>query len=765
MAALAAGPQPAGAGPAALAGWGGLALAAVFVALLALLARLLLALKRSKRALESELAERTAQNTASRRQLEAIFNTLPDMIWLKDAEGVYLDCNPQFERLYGAKRADILGKTDYDFTDRLQADSFRDNDRKAMHARQPRANEEWVTCAGESEPLLLETIKTPLIDTDGRLVGVLGIARDITARKRTEESLRESETRLTVALDATQVGIWDWDIAHDRWYASPTYFSMLGYEPTVGAADRKVWLDRLHPEDRVEAQRRIANVLRGNEVVYDYDARIRHADGSFRWCSTRGRVVSREADGLATRMLGVRIDIHELKTAEERIHWLAHYDLLTGLPNRTQLDHRMAHAIEAAQRTQSPLALIFLDLDRFKNVNDTLGHRVGDTLLIALAQRMRDALRDEDIVARQGGDEFVLALPGTDANAAAHVAKKLIESLARPCQIELHELVVTVSAGIAVYPDDAGDFETLFKCADIAMYRAKREGRNAYRFFTSEMQQRSARVLQIENALRRALERNEFWLAYQPQMALADGRVIGAEALLRWQHPELGAVSPAEFIGIAEDSGQIIEIGEWVLRTAVRQMRRWMDRGLPAMTIAVNLSALQFRQPDLPRRVTQILEEARLPGQYLELELTEGVAMDDPLGAIAVMNHLHEHQIRLSIDDFGTGYSSLSYLKRFPVYKLKIDQSFVRNLSQDPEDKAIVGAIVSLARSLGLQTIAEGVETEAQFAFVREQGCDQAQGYWFSKPLAAEAFEALVRSRSAEPAFGSPVLHLSHPGL
>jgi len=389
---------------------------------------------------------------------------------------------------------------------------------------------------------------------------------------------------------------------------------------------------------------------------------------------------------------------------------------------------------------------MFVDLDHFKNVNDTLGHRIGDELLIAVATRLKSTVRDVDTVSRQGGDEFVLILPDTDADGAAHVAGKLLEAVAQPYQIESFELTVTLSIGIAIYPGDGETFEVLAKCADAAMYRSKHDGRNTYRFFTTEMQARSAPNLHMENALRRALERKQLLLHYQPQISLRDGRLIGVEALLRWQHPELGMIPPADFISLAEESGQILLIGEWVLRSAVRQMKAWMDAGLAPMVIAVNLSAVQFRHPHLPELVTQILDEEKLAPQYLELELTEGVAMDDAPAAIALIDRLHARGIRMSIDDFGTGYSSLSYLKRFKVYKLKIDQSFVRDISKDPEDRAIVVAIISLANSLGLQTIAEGVETEGQLAFLREQGCNEVQGYYFSKPLPADEFLMFARA-------------------
>lgn len=441
-------------------------------------------------------------------------------------------------------------------------------------------------------------------------------------------------------------------------------------------------------------------------------------------------------------------DITERKQSESQIQRLAHFDTLTGLPNRTMLQDHFKYGLSLVKRNNGNLAVIFLDLDHFKDINDTLGHSIGDVLLIELARRLQSMLREEDTLSRLGGDEFILILPGTDVHGAANVSQKLLSIMAEPYHIEPYELTVTGSIGVALYPNDGTDLEILSQKADTAMYRAKQEGRNGYRFFTAEMQATSARNLRLVTALRHALNHKQLSLHYQPQLSIHDEHIIGAEALLRWQHPEFGSVLPTEFIPIAEDSGLILPIGEWVLREAVQQAKTWMENGHGPLIMAVNLSAIQFRHPDLPDLVTRILNEVGLAPEYLELELTEGVAMHDPQGAIAVMNNLHERGIRMSIDDFGTGYSSLSYLKKFKVYKLKIDQSFVRDISTDVEDKAIVSAIISMARSLGLQTIAEGVETIEQLGYLRDQGCDEVQGYLYSKPITADQFEQFLKNNS-----------------
>jgi diguanylate cyclase (GGDEF)-like protein/PAS domain S-box-containing protein len=578
---------------------------------------------------------------------------------------------------------------------------------------------------------------------------VLRRTADIAAATR---AARLSKARLNVTLEATQIAIWDWDLKRDRWYASRVYYTSLGYTPVRGRGDREVWMQRVHPEDQARVRSAIEAALTGVPRLYEYEARLQHADGSYRWMRVRGKVVERDEHGKASRLLGIRMDITEQKKTAERIQRLAHFDTLTGLPNRALLNERMSYAIPLAADNDEPIAVLALDIDKFKNINDTFGYHIGDDLLVEVAKRIQSLAREEDTVARIGGDEFVMVSVGTDAARAAQIAEQLLELLSTPFQTKHLELVVTPSIGIAMFPVDGRDFDTLFKCADTAMHRAKNSGRNHYRVFTPEMSIGSARNLLLENALRHAIERGELQLRYQPQVSLSDGRLTGAEVLLRWRHPDLGEVSPAEFIPITEDTGQILQIGTWVLRTATTQLRGWLDDGLPSINLAVNLSSTQFRDPNLAGLIRQILEEVGLPPRYLELELTEGVAMGDPLGAIAVINELRHLGIGIAIDDFGTGYSSLNYLKRFRAYKLKIDQSFIAGVTHAPEDRAIVSSIINLASGLGLQTLAEGVETAEQLAFLTAQGCGEAQGFYFSVPLPADEFEILARNWQLPPA-------------
>jgi diguanylate cyclase (GGDEF)-like protein/PAS domain S-box-containing protein len=879
-------------------------------------------LRNYRYSLEKLVDKRTAEISETKNQLHTLLDTIPDLIWLKDREGAYLLCNPMFERFFGAKEAEIVGKSDYDFVDKELADFFREKDRQAMQNGGPSINEEWLTFADGGHRSLHETIKTPVYDEAGILVGILGIARDITERHNNEIEIRhlakmyaslsqcnqaiihsatpqelfekicESAVKqggmamawialidsgtgllfpaasygddehylegLAISAEAddpsgrgpTGIAIreerpyWCTDFLNDPatepwhergelmgWKASaalpihqngdvigafmlysklPNAFDAMSRELIIEMttdisfamdvfdreAKRKAsendliqterlleemssmahiggwdfdakngtgtWtkeVARIHDLDP-KAQPSIEKGLSfyaeewlekiefaldeaiNKGVPYDLELKMTTAKGKEKWVRTIG--VPIVENGETIRVRGSLQDITAQKMAEERVHWLAHFDHLTGLPNRTLLTERVENAIHASNRTQNPVALLYLDLDHFKNINDSLGHNIGDELLIEVASRMQSVLREEDTLSRQGGDEFVIVLPDTDANGATHVAKKLIETVSQAYSIQYHELTVTPSIGIALYPIDGVDFNALYQAADAAMYRAKDGGRNRYSFFTAEIQARSVRTLELENALRNALSRNELELYYQPQISIDTQRIVGAEALLRWKHPTFGTVSPAEFIPVAEDSGQILAIGEWVLRSAIMQLKSWIESGMKPFVMAVNLSAIQFRDPKLVSQVLAILEELQLPAEYLELELTEGTTMEDPLHAIELMNELHDHGIRMSIDDFGTGYSSLNYLKRFQVYKLKIDQSFIRDITEDPDDRSIVNAIIKMANSLNMQTIAEGVESVEQLAFLHESGCNEVQGYYFSRPLPSEAFAQFV---------------------
>lgn len=454
----------------------------------------------------------------------------------------------------------------------------------------------------------------------------------------------------------------------------------------------------------------------------------------------------RNPDGLLTHYVAIFSDIGDYKRAEERLHFLAYYDPLTRLPNRVLLRDRFEQVAAIADRDRALLAVLFLDLDQFKNINDSLGHAVGDQLLLGVAERLRSCVRVSDIVSRAGGDEFVVVLNGIqDVGAVSEVAQKILCHVAEAFYVEAHELITSVSIGAAMFPNDGRDFDTLLKKADTAMYGAKEDGRNTCRFFAEHMNIATVERLQMQNGLRSGLLRNEFVLHYQPQFEMGSGRLIGAEALIRWNRPKHGPISPAQFIPVAESSGLIVPIGEWVLREACRQNRTWQDAGYAPMKVAVNLSALQFRRGDLVETVCGILDETGLAPEWLELELTESILLEDVGHVLTVIEALKLNHLTLSIDDFGTGYSSLAYLKRFAVDKLKIDQSFVRNLGVDKQDAAIVRSIIELGRGLNLRTIAEGVETDSQRVLLQAYGCNEAQGYLFGKPVPACEFNAHFR--------------------
>ena len=474
----------------------------------------------------------------------------------------------------------------------------------------------------------------------------------------------------------------------------------------------------------------------------------RHKEGHLypKWMKI---IALKDDEDRVTHYVSIATDISARKEAEESIEYLAYYDVLTGLPNRTLLQDRIKQQISAAHRDKQNFAVMFLDLDRFKYVNDSMGHAVGDQLLQLVSSRLLEKVREGDTVSRIGGDEFVILLRDTNADGAAHVAQGLLDSLSLPCDLNGIRFPVHATIGISLFPDNGSDIGTLLKQADVAMYRAKEEGRNNFRFFTDEMNTRINRIFSMEKDLRLALERNEFSLHFQPQMDITSGKICGAEALIRWDNPEKGRISPAEFIPIAEETGQIIPIGEWVLRTTCEKIAEWRQQGIQPFPVAINLSLRQLLQPDFAQQVAAMLERYGLLPNELELEFTESILLSEASIALDFMTNMRNLGVRLSIDDFGTGYSSLSYLKKMPVHKLKIDQSFIRDIHADMNDEAIVRSIIALGHHFNLSIIAEGIETREQLDFLQTLGCDEMQGYLYAHPLAENEFLRFVRDNNA----------------
>jgi len=564
------------------------------------------------------------------------------------------------------------------------------------------------------------------------------------------ENLRLSEARLAEAQRIARIGNWDWNVVTGELFWSDEVYRILGLEQGKDRPTYEAFLQIVHPDDRQAVTAAVDSALSGL-TSYRIQHRLVRPDGSVAFVEDTGEV-HHDGEQKPVRMVGVMQDITSSKESEEKIRHLSFYDQLTGLPNRTLLLDRLARALARAKRESQHVAVLCVDLDQFKVINDSLNHHIGDRLLKIVAQRLAGCVNETDTVARLGADEFVVVCScGGLLQDAAHMAGKIQEALAQRCLVDGQEFHVTASIGIGMFPNDGEDAETLMRNADIAMHHAKGNGRNRYQFFAQQMNQSAFERLTLENDLRLALEREEFELHYQPKIDIEAGCVSGMEALVRWRHPEQGMVSPAKFIPLAEESGLIVPLGVWILRAACRQAKEWLDAGLPPLRVAVNISPRQFAQPDLPEMVERILAETGLAASLLELEVTEGAVMDRAVESIDMLNRFKEMGVTLSIDDFGTGYSSLSYLKLFPIQYLKIDQSFVRDITADPNDAAIVTAVLAMAEGLKLGVIAEGVETAEQLAFLRRQGCREVQGYYFSRPLPAADFARFVREGKCFP--------------
>jgi diguanylate cyclase (GGDEF)-like protein/PAS domain S-box-containing protein len=614
---------------------------------------------------------------------------------------------------------------------------------------------------------------TPILDPQHRLIGTLAIylrhpgrpserdnqlikmathtaaiaiAKDRAERERVRAQavLRNRESMFRLVFENAAIGMTLANTEQKLMRSNRAFASMLGYTDAE-LRGRKV-ADVLHPDDSAE-RLRLYQSLEADEIDhFQADLRYLRKDGTLMWGRLTASRVPQEGD-MPQLNIGMIEDITERKRAEARIEYLATHDALTGLPNHNLMHDRLTQAMAHVRRTGTLLAILYLDLDRFKVINDGFGHSAGDAVIRAVAERLKSFVRDGDTVARQSGDEFLVLL--TDLRKPADVyivAQKVLAAFAAPLALQGRDIHIAASIGISVYPQDGQTTAALIENADAAMYRAKKLGGNSYQFFTSEMSEKTKRRVELETQLRLAIAHNQLHLVYQPKVEVVSGRIIGCEALLRWTHPELGAIAPAQFIPIAEESGQIVPIGNWVLRTAAAQNKTWLDAGLAPIVVSVNISARQFQQQDVSAWVFATLQDTGLAPERLELELTESLIAQDVEQAIHAINQLKSAGVKLSIDDFGTGYSNLGNLKRFQVDTLKIDQSFIRDVLTDADDASIALAVISLAHSLRMRVLAEGVETAEQYEFLRLHGCDEIQGYYFSKPVPAAEMAAMLQA-------------------
>jgi len=693
----------------------------------------------------TDITERRHTEEAQERQtriLQTILDNIPGGVSLIDGNLQLMACNEELKRLLDFPPelfADGLPSLETLFRFNAQRGEYGPGDPDQLvaellrRARNPVAHG-FERRRRDGTVLLVQGQPLP----DG---GFVTIYTDITARKRDEERLQLADKVFENCPEAIVIT----DLAHRIVSANPAFSAMTG----IAASDAQGTL--FHPDEAGDIANSVAlwNIINAHGAWSgETQGRRRNGEPYPRWLTVTG--VRDPATRQLTHFIAMFSDITERKRAEADIQLLAYQDTLTGLANRFSLSARLQQSVADARRNTQQLAVVFLDLDRFKHINDSLGHAVGDALLRQVAQRLRSAVREADTVARLGGDEFVVVLQSINgSNDAAHVAAKLLRQLSAPYVVQGTELHTTPSIGISLFPDDSNNPDALMRNADTAMYHAKAAGRARFQFYTEEMNRAATERLDLERKLRGALKRDEFELWYQPQFASGDGGLTGMEALIRWRHPEDGLIPPVRFVPIAEETGIILDIGNWVLGEACRQARRWLDEGLPPLRMSVNLSVRQLRDATLVDTVTRALADSGLDPSLLELEITESSVMERPDEAIALLQHLKDLGLQLAIDDFGTGHSSLSYLKLFPLNHLKIDRSFVSDIEHDANDAMIVAAAVSLAHNLGLTVIAEGVETAIQVERLRELGCDELQGYHFSRPLPVAEAGDYIRAHVA----------------
>ncbi|PMS17083.1 GGDEF domain-containing protein [Trinickia dabaoshanensis] len=690
--------------------------------------------------LNERLQDKASELSEARAHLMNVLHTIPDMVWLKSTSGEFTLCNHGVERFVGKSRTEILGRTDYDFFEVGLADFFREREKAAIGARCVCVTDEWVVSPATSERVLLETRRLPVLDEQGNVTGVLAVARDITERRRFDETLarREREFRTLVEHSPDTVARYDRNLR--RLYVNPTFAglaagglqALLGKTPTeYPGGPHTVLYERELEEVFVGASDR------------QFELRWQSADGN-QLCHLIRLTPELGPDGKVETVLAVGRDITELHASREKIHRMAYFDALTGLPNRRSFNETLrALASDAVQNRFT--AVMMIDMDRFKSVNDTMGHAVGDELLREAAARLLSSVRPGDTVSRFGGDEFAVLLPDVhNRRTIEQISTTIIQRLGERFVLNGKEVFISCSVGIALYPIDSADADDLLKYADSAMYLAKRSGRRGFRFYTNDLTVEAAANLALESQLRRAIERGELELHFQPQVAFRDSEVLGSEALLRWNRPGTGFIPPDQFIPVAEETGLIVDIGRWVLREACRAAAQW-NAGGARHTVAVNLSARQFQSRGFVPMVEKILAETGCHPQWLELEITESLLLDEDDSVAYALSAFKHMGLSIAIDDFGTGYSALSYLTRFPIDTLKIDRTFIQKVTSDRRHAELVKAILSISRCLGHRVVAEGVETMEQASFLNVYGCEVAQGFLYSRPLTKPEIGLLPR--------------------
>jgi diguanylate cyclase (GGDEF)-like protein/PAS domain S-box-containing protein len=697
--------------------------------------------------------------TARRKTLDAleeaelryrnIFEHASEGIFQSTRDGRYLAANPALAKLYGYDNVLELIRDLADIKHKLYIQPNRREDFLALIERNGEVlNFESEVYRRDGSRIWISENAHAVAGPDGEFICYEGTVQDISERKQTEAHLQ----LMAMVFSNSNEAIIVTDTNNRIIAANPAFTSLTGYQlaDVLGKNPRILSAGTTPPEVFADMWTCLHRDGAWQGELWD---RRKTGEAYPKWLSIS---LVRDNEGRVLNHIGCFIDISELKATQERIHHLAHHDTLTNLSNRFSLHEKLDQAIAFCKRNNMQLALMLIDLDRFKTINDTLGHQAGDELLVQVARRLSGSVRESDIVARLGGDEFVVALPGIGSPAdAAHLADKIIQEISTPYMINGQDLRTSPSIGICVSPGDGTEIGDLLRNADVAMYHAKAKGRGNYQFFTEDMNIATTTRMNLESDLRTAITHNEFLLYYQPQLDLRSGTIVGVEALIRWQHPTRGLVSPADFIPIAEECGMITAIGDWVLEEACRQLRDWQERGITHLRVSINLSTAQFLDQTLPARIHELLNKNGLSAHLIDLEVTESMSMASPDESISVMQTLSSSGLTLSIDDFGTGYSSLAYLKLLPIHTLKIDRSFVKDIETDPNDADICDVTVLLAHKLDLEVVAEGVETEAQLKFLLSIGCEKIQGYLISKPLPAEEAEAFIRNNPPMTGLGS----------